>query len=171
METSPTLRRSLLRYGHTFLVQIACTALANSRSKLETRLARWLLMAHDRGEGDELILTHEFLATMLGVRRPGVTVALNFLEKKGLVRVQRKTIFVIDRKGLEVAANHAYGAPEAEVPARFRLILELTKCPVSDRFFGLTKGGPAPTFSGSEFPPICPAGPALHCQVACLLLP
>ena len=114
METSPTLRRSLLRYGHTFLVQIACTALANSRSKLETRLARWLLMAHDRGEGDELILTHEFLATMLGVRRPGVTVALNFLEKKGLVRVQRKTIFVVDRKGLEVAANHAYGAPEAE---------------------------------------------------------
>ena len=71
-------------------------------------------MAHDRAGGDELILTHEFLATMLGVRRPGVTVALNFLEKQGLVRVQRKAIFVVDRQGLEEAANHAYGVPEAE---------------------------------------------------------
>ena len=114
METSPTLRSSLLRYAHTFLVQMAYTALANSRSKLETRLARWLLMAHDRTVGDELILTHEFLATMLGVRRPGVTVALNFLEKQGLVRVQRKAILVVDRKGLEEAADHAYGAPETE---------------------------------------------------------
>ena len=114
METCPSLRRSLLRYAHTFLVQMAYTALANSRNKLETRLARWLLMAHDRAGGDELILTHEFLATMLGVRRPGVTVALNFLEKRGLVRVQRKAIFVVDRQGLEEAANHAYGAPEAE---------------------------------------------------------
>ena len=114
METSPTLRRSLLRFGHTFLVQMAYTAVANSRSKLETRLARWLLMAHDRTDGNELILTHEFLATMLGVRRPGVTVALNFLEKQGCVRVQRKTILVVDRQGLEEAANDAYGAPEAE---------------------------------------------------------
>jgi CRP-like cAMP-binding protein len=83
METSPSLRRSLLHYAHTFLVQMAYTAVTNSRSKLETRLARWLLMAHDRAVGDELILTHEFIATMLGVRRPGVTVALNFLEKRG----------------------------------------------------------------------------------------
>jgi CRP-like cAMP-binding protein len=114
IETSPSLRRSLLHYAHTFLVQMAYTAVANSRTKLETRLARWLLMAHDRAGGDELILTHEFLATMLGVRRPGVTVALNFLEKQDLVRVQRKAIYVVDRQGLEEAANHAYGAPEAE---------------------------------------------------------
>lgn len=114
MDASPSLRRSLLHYAHTFLVQMAYTALANGRSKLETRLARWLLMAHDRAGGDELILTHEFLATMLGVRRPGVTVALSFLEKRGLVRVQRKAIFVVDRQGLEEAANHAYGVPEAE---------------------------------------------------------
>jgi CRP-like cAMP-binding protein len=114
METSPSLRRSLLHYAHTFLVQMAYTALANGRSKLETRLARWLLMAHDRAGGDQLILTHEFLATMLGVRRPGVTVALSFLERRGLVRVQRKSIIVVDRQGLEEAANHAYGVPEAE---------------------------------------------------------
>ncbi len=119
LEQSPTLRRSVLHFGHTFLVQTAYTAVANSRSKIEARLARWLLMAQDRIDGDELALTHEFLAIMLGVRRPGVTVALNFLEKQGLVRAQRGAISIIDRKGLEVAANDAYGAPEAELRRLF----------------------------------------------------
>ena len=118
-EQSPTLRRSLLRFGHTFLVQAAYTAAANGRSKVETRLARWLLMAHDRTDGDELILTHEFLSIMLGVRRPGVTVALSFLEKQGLVRPQRGSISITDRKGLEEAAKDAYGVPEAELHRLF----------------------------------------------------
>jgi CRP-like cAMP-binding protein len=119
LEESATLRRSLLNFGHTFLVQTAYTAVANGRSKVETRLARWLLMAHDRTDGDELTLTHEFLAIMLGVRRPGVTVALNFLGKQGLVRAQRGAISIIDRKGLQEAANDAYGAPEAELRRLF----------------------------------------------------
>ena len=55
------------------MVQTVHTAIANARGKIEQRLARWLLMAHDRIDGDELPLTHEFLALMLGVRRPGVT--------------------------------------------------------------------------------------------------
>ena len=87
---------------------------------METRLARWLLMAHDRTGGDELTLTHEFLAIMLGVRRPGVTAALGFLEKQGLVQAHREAISVIDRKDLEEAADDAYGAPEAE----FRRLLD-----------------------------------------------
>ena len=119
LDESPTLRRALLNFGHTFLVQATYTAVANGRSKVETRLARWLLMAHDRTDGDELTLTHEFLAIMLGVRRPGVTVALSFLEKQGLVRAQRGAISIIDRKGLEEAANDAYGAPEAELRRLF----------------------------------------------------
>src|SRR5436305_4043506 len=84
MAQSASLQRAFLHYAHAFFVQTARTAMANGRSKIEERLARWLLMAHDRTDGDELALTHEFLATMLGVRRPGVTVALNLLEGSGL---------------------------------------------------------------------------------------
>jgi CRP-like cAMP-binding protein len=107
-----------LNYGHTFLVQTAYTALANSRSKMEERLARWLLMANDRA-GQGLSLTHEFLAIMLGVRRPGVTIAISFLEDRGLIRTKRRIISIVDRDGLEKAANGAYGAPEAELHRLF----------------------------------------------------
>ncbi|HEV7255371.1 MAG TPA: Crp/Fnr family transcriptional regulator [Mesorhizobium sp.] len=71
MEASPTLRALLLRYVHAFTVQIAQTAYANAGYSLEARLARWVLMTHDRMEVDELSLTHEFLSIMLGTRRPG----------------------------------------------------------------------------------------------------
>ena len=114
MDASPTLRTALLNYGHAFLVQASHTALANGRSKLEERLARWLLMAHDRIDGDDLTLTHELLAIMLGVRRPGVTIALNPLVSRGFVQTSRGVISIVDREGLEAAANGAYGAPEAE---------------------------------------------------------
>jgi CRP-like cAMP-binding protein len=114
MEQSATLHRSILHYGHAFVIQTAHTAMANGRSKVEARLARWLLMAHDRLDGDELPLTHEFLAMMLAVRRPGVTVALNLLEKDGLIHADRGVISIIDRKGLEETSNGAYGVPEAE---------------------------------------------------------
>jgi CRP-like cAMP-binding protein len=66
MEKSTALRNRLLQYGHTFLMQTTYTAIANARSKLEERLARWLLMAHDRVEGDSLTLTRELLSFMLG---------------------------------------------------------------------------------------------------------
>ncbi|WP_353810663.1 helix-turn-helix domain-containing protein [Mesorhizobium sp.] len=66
----------MLDYAHAFLVQSSRTALVNGHSKIEERLARWLLMIHDRSDGDKIYLTHEFLATMLGARRPGVTTAL-----------------------------------------------------------------------------------------------
>ena len=116
----PTLLPPLLLYAHAFTVQTSQTALANGRSKLEERLARWLLMAHDRVEGDELQLTHEFLAIMLGVRRPGVTLALSLLEKSGLVEIARGVITVIDREGLIEASNGAYGAGEAEMHRLFQ---------------------------------------------------
>jgi CRP-like cAMP-binding protein len=119
MDESATLRRALLRYAHSFLTQVTYTALSNGRSKLEERLARWLLMAHDRSTGDELILTHELLALMLGVRRPGVTTALSLLEDKGLINPRRGAISISDREGLKLAANGAYGAPEAEFQRLF----------------------------------------------------
>jgi CRP-like cAMP-binding protein len=114
MDASPTLRNLLLRYSQAFMIQTSHTALANGRAKLEERLARWLLMAHDRIDGDELPLVHEFLAVMLGVRRAGVTVALHILEGQALIGARRGKIIVLDRQGLEEAANGIYGVPERE---------------------------------------------------------
>jgi CRP-like cAMP-binding protein len=81
---------------------------------MDVRLSRWILMAHDRIGDDTLPLTHEFLSLMLGVRRAGVTDALNAVRKQGLISYKRGDITVQDRKGLERAAGEAYGIPEAE---------------------------------------------------------
>ena len=115
LQTNAELRRLLLRYVYSFSVHVAFTALANGRAKLEERLARWLLMAHDRLDCDEMPFTHEFLALMLGVRRPGVTVALKLLEQAGLIHTQRSVILVLDRDGLIDIANGIYGVPETEL--------------------------------------------------------
>lgn len=95
-------------------MQTTHTAIANAQARTDIRLARWLLMAHDRIGDDTLPLTHEFLSLMLGVRRPGVTEALNVLRKQGLISYQRGQITVKDRKRLERTAGDAYGIPEAE---------------------------------------------------------
>src|SRR5260370_30022011 len=108
LKQSPTLHALLLQFAHAFIVQAAYTALANARSKLEERLARWLLMAHDRANGDEIPLIHEFLALMLGVRRPGVTMAIGFLVRHGLIRSHRGVVSIIDRQGLEKTSNGPY---------------------------------------------------------------
>ncbi|MBZ9697523.1 Crp/Fnr family transcriptional regulator [Mesorhizobium sp. CO1-1-9] len=109
---SQTLRPSLLRYAHAFLVQSSRTALVNGHSKIEERLARWLLMVNDRAEGDIIYLTHEFLATMLGSRRPGVTTALQMLEYRGLVHAKRGEITIVDRTGMIKLTDGAYGEEE-----------------------------------------------------------
>ena len=114
IKKSRTLHERFLQYGHAFMVQTGYTAMANGRSKIEDRLARWLLMAHDRIDGDVLPMTHEFLSVMLGVRRPGVTLALNLLERAGLIQASRGAVTIVDREGLEEKSNGAYGAPEAE---------------------------------------------------------
>ena len=114
MNQSASLRDLMLKFAHVFLIQTAQTALANGRYKLEERLARWILMAHDRIDGDDLPLTHELLSIMLGVRRAGVTVALQYLQTHGLIRAHRGQIEVVDRAGIERLTNGAYGVPEAE---------------------------------------------------------
>jgi CRP-like cAMP-binding protein len=106
-----TLHQVLLRYVHAFLTQTTQTAMANGRGKIEERLARWLLMAQDRVGGNELKLTHEFLAVMLGVRRSGITTALQELERKGLIVHRRTIITIADREGLEESSNGAYLPP------------------------------------------------------------
>jgi CRP-like cAMP-binding protein len=86
MDRSVTMLRCFLRFAHVSAVQSHYTALANAQGKVEERLARWLLMAQDRIGSDTLELTHEFLALMLGVRRAGVTVALQHLENRATSR-------------------------------------------------------------------------------------
>jgi CRP-like cAMP-binding protein len=114
MDISPSLRALLLRYAQAFAVQTAHTALSNAQHTVEERLARWLLMSHDRVDGDDIPLTHEFLALMLAIRRPSVTTALHVLEGGQLVRATRGQVTIRDRGGLEELARDSYGIPEAE---------------------------------------------------------
>lgn len=111
---SETLRTVLLRFAHVLHVQSVRTAVANAGAEIPQRLARWLLMCHDRVEGDTLVLTHEFISMMLAVRRSGVTVALHLLEGTGAVRSTRGEVLVRDRSKLRELAGEIYGVPEAE---------------------------------------------------------
>ena len=114
MAASESLRRLLLKFVQVFMVQTAHTAIANARSKIDQRLARWILMAHDRACDDTLTLSHEFLALMLGVRRAGVTECLQHLKQQKLIVTGRSQIQVLSRKGLEQVAGNSYGTPEKE---------------------------------------------------------
>lgn len=116
---SPTIQNLFLKSAYLFMVQVAHTALANAHGQLEERLARWLLMACDRSDGDEMVLTHEFLALMLGVRRAGVTTALQHLTARGLIETARGSVTIRDREGLEESAAGLYGVPEAEFERLF----------------------------------------------------
>ena len=114
MYASETLRGLLLKFAQAFMVQTAQTAIANARAHIDQRLARWILMAHDRTGDANLPLTHEFLALMLGVRRAGVTEALQSLKRKKLIDTGRNQIVLLNRKGIERAAGDSYGVPEKE---------------------------------------------------------
>ena len=111
---SATLRAFLSLYGQNFLIQVAHTALANATHTIDARLARWLLMSHDRIGSDDIQMTHEFLSIMLGVRRAGVTLSVQELERDGLVTARRGSIIIKDRAGLLRLAGDSYGTPEAE---------------------------------------------------------
>jgi CRP-like cAMP-binding protein len=102
------LHRAMLRYTDAFLTQVAQTAACNGAHLVEQRCARWLLMTHDRVEGDEFPLTHEFLAFMLGVRRAGVTLAMRALQDAGLVSYTRGRVTITDRAGIERASCECY---------------------------------------------------------------
>ncbi len=113
MDALPVLRRLLLQALEAFMAQVSQTAACNSRHNLPQRLARWLLMAHDRVNGDELPLTQEFLSKMLAVRRSGMTVALQSLRITGTINQGRGRILICDRPGLEAAACGCYGRVKA----------------------------------------------------------
>jgi CRP-like cAMP-binding protein len=103
-----SLQRELYRYTYALMVQASQTAACNRFHVLEMRLARWLLMTHDRAGSDEFHMTHEFLGYLLGVRRVGITRAAQSLQSSGLIRYSRGDITVTNRKGLEAAACECY---------------------------------------------------------------
>lgn len=111
---SPGLRSLLSRYAFALSVQTSYTGLSNSVHLIDERLARWILMCHDRTQGDQIALTHEFLSVMLAVRRSSVTTALHVLEGNHLVYSERNLITIRDRRALELFAGDAYGVPEKE---------------------------------------------------------
>jgi len=111
---SATMRAVMLRYAHAFFNQVAQSAACNQFHSLEQRCCRWLLMTQDRMQSEEFLLTQEFLAMMLGVRRTGVSAAASGLQKAGLIRYTRGNVNVIDRDGLMQRTCECYGVSKRE---------------------------------------------------------
>jgi len=107
-EANPDLLSLVLCHGEAYGAQVAQTAACNGRHDLEQRLARWLLMAHDRTGTDEMQLSQEFLSAMLGVHRPSVTVTAGILQRAGLIRHGGGRVTILDRAGLEASACECY---------------------------------------------------------------
>lgn len=104
LETNAELEKVVRRYSQALFIQVAQTAACNRLHTIVQRLARWLLLSQDRMESDTLNLTHEFLSTMLGARRAGVTLAAGTLQNSGLIKYRRGTVTIINRKKLEQAS-------------------------------------------------------------------
>jgi CRP-like cAMP-binding protein len=107
--------RLVARYTQSIINQMAQSVMCGALHTVEERLSRWLLMTHDRRGTDELDLTQEFIAQMLGVRRPSVTVVAGALQRAGLIRYNRGSVTVLDRKGLEESACECYRLVRAEM--------------------------------------------------------
>ncbi|MBD2035984.1 Crp/Fnr family transcriptional regulator [Leptolyngbya sp. FACHB-321] len=108
------LHNLLLRYTQAFMVQVSQTAACNSLHTLDQRLPRWLLETQFRIESDNLPLTQEFIAHMLGVRRAGVTLAAQRLQERKLIQYQRGRVQILNRSGLEASACECFRATKAE---------------------------------------------------------
>lgn len=113
LDERPAVRRLLLRYAQYFIDFLAQSVACNRLHPLEQRCARWLCMTHERASGDSFEITHEFLSMMLGVRRAGVSTAMNALQKEGVVSYRRGRVSVRDRARLEAASCPCYGVTRA----------------------------------------------------------
>jgi CRP-like cAMP-binding protein len=102
------LQKQLLRYSHGLMMQISRTAVCNRVHQIEQRLARWLLMMQDRTQSEQLQLTHEFIANMLGTGRVGVTLAAGALQKAGMIHYSRGKLTILNRESLELISCECY---------------------------------------------------------------
>lgn len=119
MDEEPEFQRLMFRYHAAMNAQTTQTAACNGRHDIEQRLARWLLMAHDRADGDTMQITQEFLAIMLCVYRPTITTAATLLQRSGIIRYVRGRLTVLDRDALEATSCDCYAA----VQRRFASLL------------------------------------------------
>ena len=114
MRSNPALAATLLAFVHTVMVQMAGGVVAHLEHSLDQRVARWLLMRHDRIGGDQILVRHDEISDALGARRASVTDRLHILEGEHLVHCRRGRVSIRDRAALEAFAGGAYGAAEAE---------------------------------------------------------
>jgi CRP-like cAMP-binding protein len=119
MHEDGALQKLLLRYTQATLSAVAQSAACNRLHLLEQRSARWLLACHDRADADSFRMTHEFLATMLGTDRPGVTLAMRSLHERALITYNRGTMTVLDRQALEAVACECYRVIQDEFDRAF----------------------------------------------------
>ncbi len=111
---SPTMQVVMLRYVHALFNQVAQSAACNHFHSLEQRCCRWLLMTRDRMDSDNFLLTQEFLAMMLGVQRPGVSIAAGALQRAGLITYTRGNVSILDGAGLKKRSCECYGVSKRE---------------------------------------------------------
>jgi hypothetical protein len=126
--TSEHVRNLFVSYSETLLSQVQQTVACNAMHSTEERMCRWLLMMHDRAEGENLTYTHEFLANILGANRKSVTLAAQSIQTAGLIGYRRGTIQVLNRPGLEQASCECY----AIVKERFDAFLKPPETAVPD---------------------------------------
>ena len=119
LATSPPLHAVIHRFIYVLLAQLAQSAACTRFHEVEPRLARWLLMSHDRAHVDHFHLTHQFLAAMLGVQRSAITIAAGALQRQQLIHYSRGEINILSRSGLEARACECYGAVVEDYAARF----------------------------------------------------
>src|SRR4029077_6945350 len=109
-----SMRQVMLHYAHAFFHQVAQSAAWNHFHDIQQRCCRWLLMTHDRMQSDQFLLTQEFLAMMLGVRRAGVTVAMGGLKRAGPIRYNRGQVAILNRRALEERSCECYQVTKKE---------------------------------------------------------
>jgi CRP-like cAMP-binding protein len=109
LKSAPEFQMMLSRYAVIQGIQVAQTAACNRLHDVEQRLARWLLMAQDRVDGGSILITHDFLATMLGTDRPSVSLAAGVLQRKKNIEYSRGAVKILSRKKLEGSACECYG--------------------------------------------------------------
>lgn len=149
---STALRQLLERYLYVLMTQVACSAGCLHFHLIGPRLARWLLASHDRAPGDHFHVTHECLASMLGVRRVGVTVAAGDLQRRGLISYHRGELTVLDRSGLEAAACSCYAASRRAYTGQLG-----SSAGLGQRARGLIPCRPAGPFSAARVASAAPA--------------